>query len=143
MGLGVMDRWRDGRTDKRKSPYVLQDFVPFKAAAQKRKLGQTNQRNGKWADKAGCRVAKQATKKKRKYRKRRRKPSYGAADAVDAVDVVAAVDAVDAVAAVARRDSHEAEKEMQRRTGMQKMKMLKRKRKRECQLWWVSATALR
>ena len=32
----------DGRTDERKSPCVLQDFVPFGAAAQKGVKGPTN-----------------------------------------------------------------------------------------------------
>ena len=36
---GLMDKWMDGWTDrwtdKQKSPCVLQDFVPFGAAAQK------------------------------------------------------------------------------------------------------------
>ena len=32
---GQMDKWTNGRTDERKSPCVLQEFVPFGAAAQK------------------------------------------------------------------------------------------------------------
>ena len=34
---GGTDERMNGRTDKRKSPCVLQDFVPFGAAAQKQK----------------------------------------------------------------------------------------------------------
>ena len=30
------NRWMHGRSNKQKSPWVLQDFVPFRAAAQKR-----------------------------------------------------------------------------------------------------------
>ena len=32
-GGGRTNEWTDGRTDKQKSPCVLQDFVPFGAAA--------------------------------------------------------------------------------------------------------------
>ena len=37
---GRTDEWMDKWTDERKSPCILQDFVPFGAAAQKEQVAQ-------------------------------------------------------------------------------------------------------
>ena len=34
-----MDGWADGLMDKQKSPCVLQDFIPFRATAEKTRIG--------------------------------------------------------------------------------------------------------